>query len=136
MTSILQKWLLPTKMRCLQIKILLNKRRLLLLLTPPVDHVSQSMEYFKRKRTHPPIGETEGYLPTNVSLSPMINDEEAGTRQKYFHSGKAVNLYWTGKLHYLENAEHTKAGDLANVIFSKCSQEKRIWLSGNGCCKN
>lgn len=55
---------------------------MLLLLAPPVDHVSQSMEYFKRKRTHPPIGETEGYLPTNVSLSPMINDEEAGTRQK------------------------------------------------------
>ena len=30
-----------------------------------------------------------------------------------------MNLYWTGKLHYLENAECKSAGDLDNVIFSK-----------------
>ena len=30
-----------------------------------------------------------------------------------------MNFYWTGKLHYLENAEHKNTGDLANVIFSK-----------------
>lgn len=39
------------------------------------------MGYSKEKRTHPLIGEIEGYIQRNVFLSPVINCEEARTRQ-------------------------------------------------------
>lgn len=36
-----------------------------------------------------------------------------------FHSGRAVKLYWTGKLHSLKTAEHKKAVDMVTVLTSK-----------------
>lgn len=36
-----------------------------------------------------------------------------------FHSGRAVKLDWTGKLHSLKKAEHKKAGDVVTVLTSE-----------------